>query len=115
MLTQIPNAQPRARHLCLELEAIHGQKPRQGEGKQSHKLVRLARSYFPLACGSEMKTADVRGRHSKSQKSNTLAKLLQKVSEGANEMAAINEAVAAGVGSGFVLTTWETKEMGRYL
>lgn len=33
----------------LELDAIQGQKPRQGERKKSHALVRLARSYFHLA------------------------------------------------------------------
>lgn len=54
--------------------------------------------------GSERKTADVRGRYSKSQQSNASAKLLQEVSEGAKEMATMKGAVAAGVGSGFVLT-----------
>lgn len=50
-----------------------------------------------------MKTADVRGRYSKSWRSNALAKLLQEVSEGEKEMATIKEAVAAAVGRGFVL------------
>lgn len=44
-----------------------------------------------------------------------MAKLLQEVSEGRKEMVTMKGAVAAGVGSGFVLTIQETKEMGKYL
>lgn len=60
ILTQIPNVEPCVRHLHLDFDAIQGQKQRKATNCWGWQGVT-----FILPGGSEMKTADVRGRYSR--------------------------------------------------